>query len=118
MFGFFAQFKAIVRAEFHALSAMNAYMRLTGLVEINGIHGAGLGAQTATDALPHLDDHPAALALGKGSSGTGQGAGCGLASQAEPSFKAGGKAPAGSDSNPGREPGKFFVHEAGAGQGT
>ena len=61
-----------VGAEGHAAAAMDADKGLAGIVQIDGIHRAGLGAVAAMDAERLFDRHAAPPALDKGPRGAGR----------------------------------------------
>ena len=70
-----------MRAERDAASAMYAYERLGGGVEIYGIHGTGLRAFPAANAEVLLHDNAAILALRVSACRAGLSAGGGIAGE-------------------------------------
>ncbi len=102
-------------AERHTATAMYADKGLAGVVQVDGIHRAGLGALPAADAQAFLYFDAATLALGKGARGAERGTGRRIAGQAANGREAGGQAAGGLDADAGSQPGKVVVHKPGAG---
>ena len=80
-----------MRAERHAPAAVDADERVAGGVEIDSVHGAGLGAFSTADAEVLFDDDAAVLALRVGTRGAGMRTGRRVAGDAGPCLKTGGK---------------------------
>ena len=61
-----------MRAEWHALAAVDTDKGLGIGIKVNGVNRAGFGTISALYAEPPFDNHPPALSLGKGACGAGQ----------------------------------------------
>jgi len=95
VFGFAWQFhhlQTVVRAELHALSAVNAHIRVDLMVEENGVYGTCFGTFAAADAEFAVLDDAAVPALPQRAGGACLGAGGRVTRETDPRFKSGGKA--------------------------
>ncbi len=86
-----AQLKALVRAKGDAPATVDADKRVSCLIEVDGVHGAGFGAFAATNAEILFHYYASVLALAVGACGAGFSAGSRVASHARPGHKTGGE---------------------------
>lgn len=73
--------------ERNAAAAVDTYERRTGVVEIDCVNRAGLGARSTAVAKVHFNNHSSALPLRVGPGGTSLNTGGRVAGKAVPGFE-------------------------------
>jgi hypothetical protein len=104
--------------EIHATAAVDADEGFAGGIQIDGINRTSPGAGPATNTQLLPDHHAAPFSLRKGPRGARRGTGRRIAGQARLGLEAGGKTARRLDPDSRLIPGKVFVHQTGAGEGT